>query len=96
MRVVGGNEVLFSGTFTAPSGSAAPANAEVILTYTNRSGATQVDTVTMTEASGVWSGTWDSSSAAAGDVEWVAYCWNGLKASTQGEFQIKRNGANTI
>jgi len=91
------NELVISGTFVAADGSnTAPTNAEVVVVYPVGVG-TQSATIPMTKnvTTGVWSATWDSSASDAGRVEWMAHCWGGLVAATEGSFELAANSANT-
>jgi hypothetical protein len=91
------NELICSGTFVAADGSGAvPVSAELVVTYTGVSGATQTDTIAMgvDPITGIWSAVWDSSNAQGGRVDWMAHCWDGVIAADQGSFELLANAAN--
>jgi hypothetical protein len=90
------NTLQISASFTPlPGSTAAPSNAEAVLRYLNTSGAVAVDQVTMTLGdNALWTADWDSSNAAPGVVQWMAHCWGGLIAATDGDFTLKANSAN--
>jgi hypothetical protein len=91
------NDVIFTGTFTAADGSTTqPTNAETVCTYTNRSGGVSTDVTTMTysAAANVWTGTWDSSNAAPGIVEYTIYGYGALVAALDGRLRITANASN--
>ena len=90
-----GNELTCTVSFVGLDGTKAT-NAELVVTYTNLSGAAGRDVIEMTVAvDGVtWSGVWDSSPAAECEATWCAKCWGGIKGSIQGYFSIVANPAN--
>lgn len=89
------NKIVVSGTFVAADGSGTqPTNAEAVLTYKNLSGATQTDTVALTNSAGIWSGVWDSSNAAQGCVDWTIIGTGALVAALDGKFDISANRSN--
>ncbi|MDR3427809.1 hypothetical protein [Silvimonas sp.] len=95
--VIRKNEVVFTGAFVAQNGSTTqPTSAEVVCTYLNRSGGTSTDVVALTYSSvtNTWSGTWDSSNAAPGVVDYTIYGYGSLIAALDGRFQIKANASN--
>jgi hypothetical protein len=98
MQFVRGNLMVCSGQFypVDPTSSAAPATVVATLNYTNISGTRSEDIVTLTlGADGVtWSGSWDSTNAGAGTVDWKLQTSNGLQAAAQGSFDILANRAN--
>ena len=89
------NELNFSATFTpVGGGNQVPSAAYLIMAYTNRSGAKQVDEVPLTLSGTAWVGQWDSSNANPGNVDWMTYCVGAVQAAKQGSFEIKANSAN--
>lgn len=89
------NKIVVSGTFVAADGSGTqPTSAEAVLTYTNLSGTTSTDTVALTNTAGVWKGSWDSSNAGPGSVEWTIFGYGALVAALDGSFVIKANKSN--
>lgn len=92
------NAITISATFTAANGddNLQPSAAYVELVFQDLSGSTQRVSLTMSESSGVWSATWDSSAAGPGTVQWVAYGTGTLEAAQQGQFEILANAANTV
>ena len=95
-RFVRKNSIICATTFTANDGSGLqPSTAEAVLVYKNTAGQLQTDTVPLAlGADNVWSGSWDSSNAAAGKVEWVITCSGPLQAATEGVFHVLANKAN--
>jgi hypothetical protein len=95
MRFVRKNALVISGSFIAADGSGTqPANAEVVIVYTSPTGpATQ--TIAMAQTGAIWSASWDSTVAVPCRVDWMAHCWGGLQAASQGSFELIANSANT-
>ena len=91
-----GNELIFKATFGAIDGTdAQPENAELDIAYTDNANAKVRKTHSMTQqVDGSFVYTWDSRDCKGGDVFWVAHCWNGLIAATQGTFTLEANRAN--
>ena len=98
MRFVRNNELICSGVFSAVDGDPAiqPANAELIVVYTDPAGASATETIPLVETNGVWAGAWSSSNAGPGRVDWSVRCWNGLVAASQGSFELIANRASMI
>lgn len=98
MRFVRKNALVCNGVFTAVEGdlTAQPNNAELVVAYTNTAGAPATQTIELSVADGVWSGSWDSSVAGPGRVDWMVHCWNGLVAAAQGSFEVIANSANIV
>lgn len=93
-----GNAIIVSGTFKPKAGQAGTAtSAAVRFVYTNVSGATATDNLSMTlGADGVtWSVSWDSTLCKSGLVQWWARSAGTLIAAAQGDFTIEANAANT-
>ena len=87
-----------TATFTPLSGGSQPSTAFCTLAYQTLTGANATATVALSYNSGpgTWTGTWDSTPAGQCIVNWVAYGSGGVQGSTQGQFQILANAANTI
>ena len=98
MRFVRNNELICSGVFSAVDGdiTAQPANAELIVVYTDPAGASATETIPLVETNGVWAGAWSSGNAGPGRVDWSVRCWNGLVAASQGSFELIANRASMI
>jgi hypothetical protein len=95
--IVRKNEVVFTGTFTAQDGSTTqPTSAEVVCTYTNLSGGTSTDVTALSYnlTTNTWAGTWDSSNAAAGIVEYTVYGYGSLIAALDGRLRVTANASN--
>ena len=97
MRFVRKNALVCSGVFTAVDGdlTAQPTNAELVVAYISAAGVAATQTIELAVTDGVWSGSWDSSVAGPGRVDWMVHCWNGLVAAAQGSFEVIANAANT-
>jgi hypothetical protein len=96
LRVVTrGNTVFLSFTFYDEDGAVAVCtSAEVQLTYPGNR-AFETETITLTNASNVWSGSWDSSHARAGWVEYHAHAVAAAGEYAQdGRFRLTANRAN--
>jgi hypothetical protein len=76
--------------------STQPTSVTCQLSYTDVHGNAALDSVGMSiDANSIWSGTWDSTPAGPGRVEWVVFSrGNGVVASTEGSFQLEANSAN--
>lgn len=96
MTFVRRNRLQFSVTFTPPPGIVAvPSAAHATLQYRDTSGALRTDTVQLVmQPDKSWTGVWDSSNAAQGRVEWMAWSEGALQCATQGAFEVKANRAN--
>jgi hypothetical protein len=98
MQFVRGNLLVCKGQFIPvdPLSNAVPTSVTATLNYVNVSGSRSEDTVAMAlSIDGVtWYGTWDSSNAAAGSVDWKVQATSGLKAAAQGTFVVLANLAN--
>lgn len=72
-----------------------PANATCQLSYTNSLNQPTVFSFPLLmNPDGSWSGTWDSTDAGPGRVEWVVFSTGGVVAATQGFFELVANDAN--
>jgi len=89
-----GNEIQWTATFKDFSGVlTSPASAALHVVYEG-STATVAVTVAMTSSTaGEWAATWDSSVAAAGNVEWNIKA-TGPSISVDGSFKLSANDAN--
>lgn len=90
------NELLISGKFCVEGSDAQPSSATALLSYRGISGRWTTTTINLSSSDGIWSGTWDSSAAQEGPVDWVVYSSGGVIAATQGRFFIDANKANTV
>ena len=57
-------------------------------------GCERFDNIELAEDNGTWSGTWDSSSADAGDVYWWVHSIVPDAVAAQGQFRLLANPAN--
>jgi hypothetical protein len=93
------NSLIFTAVFSAADGTATqPTNVYARLRFKNTSGATTEVSIPLTYGStgNNWTGSWDSSAAAQGNVDWVVYGNGSLEAAQQGSFQISANSANDV
>ena len=89
---------LFGGSKTnAPAGTNQPSAAFAILTYKDAiTGNPAESTVALAvDANNIWSGTWDSLLAQAGNIDWRIQAKGSLQAAAQGTFTLLANTANT-
>ena len=75
-------------------GTVVPAAAHLTLAYTNTSGLRRTANIDLVNNAGSWEAEWDTSDAAPGQVEWMAYCEGLVQAATQGSIHIVANSAN--
>ena len=75
-----------------------PSSAVCVVKFCTLTGGTNETTINLTlGADGVtWSGTWDSSLAGSGRVDWVVYSEGGVVSAAQGSFVIQANSANRL
>jgi hypothetical protein len=72
-----------------------PTAVTCLLHYWNMLDQEVITTVSMTmDSSNRWSGTWDSTDAKPGRIEWAVYSTGAVVAATQGAFQLHGNDAN--
>ncbi len=93
------NLIVATAAFTAADGSSTqPSTVELVVNYNDISGVSQTTSVSMTFNSMTddWVGTWDTSAAKGGTVEWLIYGTGSLQAAAQGSFLIQANTANTV
>lgn len=93
------NLLILTGRFIPKDGStSAPNYVSAVLTYTNTVGLPQTDTVALSlnATTNTWLGTWDSSNAKEGRVDWMLYSTGPVQASTEGYFMVVANAANRI
>lgn len=93
------NIVTFTVTFAASDGTATqPSAASAMLSYKDLAGSQHNASIPLvySSATNTWSGTWDSSAAGEGTVEWMIYGYGTLQAADQGSFAISANAANTV
>jgi hypothetical protein len=94
------NLLVATAVFTAANGNNAlePSSATLVVNYNDISGVNRTTSIAMTfnAASDDWVGTWDTSVAQQGNVEWLIYGVGTLQAAAQGQFQIQANAANTV
>lgn len=95
MIFVRGNNLLIGGSFWSAS-NVQPTSATCTLRYCDPAGKHQTATVNLTcdPTSNRWSGSWDSSAAGPGRVDWVVQSEGALKAAAEGNFTIIANAAN--
>lgn len=93
--VTRGNTTFFSFTFYDEDEAVAVlTSAELQLTYPGKN-AFETETITLTNASNVWSGQWVSTAARAGWVEYHAHGVNSAGEYAQdGRFRVNANRAN--
>ena len=75
-------------------GTVVPAAAHLTLAYMNTSGSRRTANIDLVNNAGSWEAEWDTSDAAPGQVEWMAYCEGLVQAATQGSIHIVANKAN--
>jgi len=94
--IVRKNLIVFTAAFAAADGSNdQPTNAEVVVTYKNRSGSVSTYAVEMTQPQpGSWSASWDTSNAAPGEIDYTVRCWGGVVGAMDGKLTIKANKSN--
>jgi hypothetical protein len=93
------NLLVATATFVAADGTnTQPSTATLALNYNDISGVTQNVQVPMTfnSVSDDWIGTWDTSNAKYGNVDWMIFGVGSLQAATQGSIQIEANKANNV
>lgn len=96
------NLLVIKAFFNAPEGWSSdtippqPSSAVAVVRYCTLQGSTNETSINLTlGGDGVtWSGTWDSSVAGPGRVDWVVYSSGGVEAASQGSFVIQANSAN--
>lgn len=98
MSFVRGNTLLISGHFWN-DGDVQPSSATCTLRYRDLTNRVQTTTITLTSALDAdshyfWSGSWDSSVAGPGRVEWAVQSSGALCAAAEGDFEIIANRAN--
>lgn len=108
-RFVRRSLIKFSSTFqlqdddsnddaTAPDNDAddaQPLNATCQLSYKNSLKQAVITSFGLVkDSNNVWSGTWDSTDAAPGRIEWVIFSTGGVVAAAEGSFQLFANDAN--
>lgn len=94
-NVIRGNSVTFTSTFLdANNAAVVPASPTVTLYYKSNNAYITVSANMASIGSNVWSGTWDSSNADVGIVEWHIAGGAGTPIATDGEFRILSNKAN--
>lgn len=93
---VRGSLVTCAVTFTPTSGTSQPSDAYIVLAYTNTSNVEVETTLTLTRdaTTNIWSASWDSTLANAGQVDWWAYSSGAVQAAAQGSFVVKTNRAS--
>ena len=93
MSFVRGNNLIISGRFWSRA-NVQPTSAACTLRFCNPQGQPQTATVNLSETDNCWSGSWDSSVAGPGRVEWVVQSAGALLAAAEGVFYIDANEAN--
>jgi len=84
-----GNSANFVVEFFDSSGDlTVPSSADLTVTYTNTSNASQTDSVTLTEVNSFFTGTWPSTSAALGLAVWAATCAGSTETQSTGQIRI--------
>jgi len=82
-----------------PSLPPQPSNVYATLRYRSYTSGELVTTnlsLSLNEATNIWSVQWDSSAAMDGRVEWCVYSEGGVIAATQGFFTLEANKANKM
>jgi hypothetical protein len=93
------NLLVATAAFTAADGSSTqPSSADMVVKYNDISGVSRLTTVGLTfnSSTNTWVGTWDSSAAQGGAVEWMVYGVGSLQAAVQGSFLLQANSANVV
>jgi hypothetical protein len=84
-----GNSAFFTVEFYDNNGFiTTPSAASITLTYTNRSNTTQVDVTTLSPTGSYFTGTWSSTSATYGLVNWVVSATGGSSAMQDGQIRV--------
>ena len=92
--LVRGNTVLFTASFYTPAGAVlSPASANVVIAYSHAS-APATATVAMSDTLDVWTATWSSAVADAGNVDWHVQSSGPPSAAFDGSFTVTANAAN--
>ena len=94
-RFVRKNLLTISGTFENASGTQ-PTSVTAVLHYRDLSDTLATTTINLSLVDDSWSGSWDSSAAKEGRVEWMVYSSGGVVAAAEGAFSIEANCANTV
>jgi hypothetical protein len=92
------NMLVASCTVTAADGTATqPSTMTCYLNYEDLSGVQRNASFPLTYNSddNLWSGTWDSSASADGEVQWMIAGVGSVQVADQGKLQIAANQANT-
>lgn len=91
-----GNTANFVVEFFDDSGDlTVPSSADLTITYTNTSNASQADSVTLTETNSFFTGVWSSTSAALGLAVWVATCANSTETQSTGQLRVIQRQSTT-
>lgn len=90
------NMLTLSVVVTPATGSSQPDSVTANLSFRDINGISQVASVPLTLASGVWTGEWDSTAAGQGIVYWVVYGTGTVQPAAQGQFNICANAANNV
>jgi hypothetical protein len=88
-----------SGAWKNPPPQPQPSNVYATLRYRSYTSGELVTTnlsLSLNEATNIWSVQWDSSAAMDGRVEWCVYSEGGVIAATQGFFTLEANKANKM
>ncbi|MGZ5552592.1 MAG: hypothetical protein ACXWHF_03025, partial [Chthoniobacterales bacterium] len=95
-KYVRGNLAVIEATFKATDGSnTQPASAWARVSYHRATDRVKVDEIiTLTLSSGVWAGTWDTTPAAPGCVDWYAKGEGSLAAADEGKIEVVAGPAN--
>lgn len=91
------NLMRISVSFEPIDGSGAePTSAACSVNYRRKDGKFWSENFPLTkeESTGLWIGHWDSSKAAAGEIDWVAECQGPVMGAVQGTFLLEANRAN--
>lgn len=84
-----GNSALFTAEFFDSDGNTTtPSGATVSLSYTNLSNVSVTETVTMSVTGSFFTGTWSSTSANYGLVDWTITATGNSTASQEGQIRI--------
>ncbi len=95
MKIIRGSVVRFRATFVDPLNVAlAPTSAATRVWYLDRSGASKVDEVAMTQDGLAWVGVWDTTPAAPGEIDWTITCAGPVQGAKDGQFVLAANKSN--